>query len=361
MSMKPQTSRPAPSDKHSLGYIRAIYSLFRAFGKENSIPIPSQPIADLLRIDTAKEVDRIANAIRDLVFTQFKRKGAIVGVSGGIDSSVVAALCTHALGNDRVVAIFMQELESAPENLVLGRMLTDSLGITAIEEDVTPILEGAGCYRRRDEAVRSVVPEYGDGYKCKITLPDLLAKDRFAVFSVVVKSPAGETKKVRLPLNAYLGILAASNFKQRARKMVEYYHADRLNFAVAGTPNRLEYELGFFVKGGDGAADFKPIAHLYKSQVYQLAEYLGVPEEIRRRPPTTDTYSLAQSQEEFYFSMPLEQMDLCLYGRDHDTEPEELSPIAGLTEDQIKRAYAMIDSKRNVARFLHLPPVRFIP
>lgn len=310
-----------------------------------------------MRIDAAKEIDRIANAVRDVVLTQFKRKGAIVGVSGGIDSSVVVALCAHALGKDRVVALFMPESESDAENLVLGRMLTESLGITAVTEDVTSILEGAGCYRRRDDAIRSVVPEYGEGYKCKITLPNLLADERYAIFSVVVQSPAGETKKVRLPLNAYLGILAASNFKQRTRKMIEYYHADRLNFAVAGTPNRLEYDLGFFVKGGDGAADFKPIAHLYKSQVYQLAEHLGIPEEIRRRPPTTDTYSLAQSQEEFYFSMPLEQMDLCLYGKDHGIDAGEMAPIVGLTVEQVKRAYAMIDSKRKVARYLHLPPV----
>jgi NAD+ synthase len=274
---------------------------------------------------------------------------------------VVAALCARALGKDRVVALFMPESESASENLVLGGMLTESLGITAVTEDITPILEGAGCYRRRDEAIRSVVPEYSDGYKCKITLPNLLADDRYAVFSVVVQSPTGELKKVRLPLNAYLGILAASNFKQRARKMIEYYHADRLNFAVSGTPNRLEYDLGFFVKGGDGAADFKPIAHLYKSQVYQLAEYLNVPEEIRRRPPTTDTYSLSQSQEEFYFSMPLEQMDLCLYGKDHDIEPEDMALIVNLTVEQVKRAYAMIESKRKAARYLHLPPALVCP
>jgi NAD+ synthase len=327
--------------------------------KENSIPTSSHPVAELLRIDAASEVERIANAVRDLVFKQLKRKGAIVGVSGGIDSSVVAALCAHALGKDRVVALFLPESESAAENLVLGRMLTDALGITAVTEDIAPILEGAGCYRRRDEAIRSVVPEYGDGYKCKITLPDLLADDRYAIFSVVVRSPTGDTKKVRLPLNAYLGILAASNFKQRTRKMIEYYHADRLNFAVAGTPNRLEYDLGFFVKGGDGAADFKPIAHLYKSQVYQLADYLNVPEGIRSRPPTTDTYSLPQSQEEFYFSMPLAQMDLCLYGRDHDMGVEQTASIVGLNVEQVRRAFAMIDSKRKAARYLHLPPVVF--
>jgi NAD+ synthase len=269
----------------------------------------------------------------------------------------VAALCTHALGKDRVVALFLPEAESSGESLTLGRLLVDSLGISSVLEDLSPILQGAGCYRRRDDFIRQVVPEYGDGYKCKLTLPDLLAEDRYAIFSLVVQSPCGEIKKVRLPLNTYLGIVAASNFKQRARKMMEYYHADRLNFAVAGTPNRLEYALGFFVKGGDGLADFKPIAHLYKSQVYQLAEYLNIPEEIQKRLPTTDTYSLAQSQEEFYFSMPLEKMDLCLYGKDHGILPIALASIVGFTEDQVKRAYAMIDSKRKFTRYLHLPPI----
>ena len=314
---------------------------------------------ELLRIDPASEVERIVAGIRDVVFKDFRRKGAVLGVSGGIDSSVVAALCAQALGKERVVALFMPESESSPDSLSLGRMLTDSLGIRSVLEDITPILDSAGCYRRRDDAIRTMIPEYGEGYKCKITLPDLLSEDRYALFSVVVQSPAGATKQVRLSLDAYLGIVAASSFKQRTRKMLEYYHADALNFAVAGTPNRLEYELGFFVKGGDGAADFKPIAHLYKSQVYRLAEYLRIPEEIQRRPPTTDTYSLAQSQEEFYFAMPLEQMDVCLYGRDNAIEPSDLAALSGLSAAAIGRAYATIDAKRRHARYLHQAPVRF--
>ncbi|HEY6445219.1 MAG TPA: NAD(+) synthase [Acidobacteriaceae bacterium] len=315
--------------------------------------------SDLLRIDPARETDRITSAIRDLVFTQLRRKGAVLGASGGIDSSVVAALCTQALGKERVLALFLPESESASESLTLGRLLADNLGIRSLVENITPMLAAAGCYRRRDEAIRRVIPEYTADFKCKIALPDLLAEDRYAVFSIVVQSPAGETKKARLTLDAYLGVVAASNFKQRTRKMVEYYHADALNYAVAGTPNRLEYELGFFVKGGDGAADFKPIAHLYKSQVYQLADYLGIPSEICRRPPTTDTYSLAQSQEEFYFSMPLEKMDLCLYGRDHEMTPADLAVLVGLTPDQVSRAYASIDAKRRNARYLHMAPVVF--
>ena len=319
----------------------------------------SSTVPELLRIDPAVETDRIVGAIKDLVFCQLHRKGVVLGVSGGIDSSVVAALCVRALGPDRVVALFMPDAESAPESVVLGGLLTQMLGIRAVVENITPILNGAACYERRDEAIRRMIPEYGAGYKCKITLPDLLAEDRYALFSVVVQSPCGEIKRARLSLDAYLGIVAASNFKQRTRKMLEYYHADSLNFAVAGTPNRLEYELGFFVKGGDGAADFKPIAHLYKSQVYQLGEYLRIPEDIQCRRPTTDTYSLAQSQEEFYFSMPLEKLDLCLYAKDHQIPISDVATLSGMSEEQVRRAFATIDSKRKNARYLHMSPVIF--
>jgi NAD+ synthase len=160
-----------------------------------------------------------------------------------------------------------------------------------------------------------------------------------------------------LPLKAYLEIVAATNFKQRTRKMLEYYHADRLNFAVTGTPNRLEYDQGFFVKLGDGAADVKPIAHLYKTQVYQLAEYLGVPEKIRERPPTTDTYSLSQGQDEFYFSLSYDKMDLCLYGKNNDISVETVAEYLNLEPEQIQRVYDDIDTKRSTTRYLHLPPL----
>ncbi len=313
--------------------------------------------ADVLRIDPPSEAARITASIRDQVFNRLRRKGAVVGVSGGIDSSVVAFLCSRALGSDRVQILFTPEAESSFDSLQLGRMVSEKLKTPAAVDEITPILQGARCYQRRDDAVRLVVPEYGVGYKCKIVLPGILDESPYALFSVVVLSPDGQSMKVRLTPIAYSGIVAASNFKQRTRKMVEYYYADLLQYAVAGTPNRLEFELGFFVKNGDGAADLKPIAHLYKSQVYQLADYLGVPNEIQKRPPTTDTYSLGQSQEEFYFTLPLEKMDLCLYGRDHDIPAFDLTRATGLTTGQVERVYASIDAKRKVAQYLHAAPI----
>jgi NAD+ synthase len=313
--------------------------------------------ADLLRIDPAAETERIVAWIRETVFNGLRRKGAVIGVSGGIDSTVVAFLCARALGNERVQVLFTPEAESSSDSLRLGRMVAELLNVRYVVEDITPVLTGARCYERRDDAIRLVVPEYSEGYKCKLVLPNLLDASRYSIFSVVVQSPDGESKKVRLTPAAYLGIVAATNFKQRARKMIEYHYADLLQYGVTGTPNRLEYDLGFFVKNGDGAADFKPIAHLYKSQVYQLAEYLGVPEEIRTRPPTTDTYTLDQSQEEFYFMLPLEKMDLCLYGRNSGMSTADLALAAGITEDQAERVYRMIESNRKVAQYLHAAPL----
>src|ERR1017187_1539384 len=260
--------------------------------------------ADSLKLDHAREADRIVAAMREHVLRRFRKKGVVVGLSGGIDSSTVAALSVRALGPERVLGLLMQERDSSAATLPLSQQLARHLGIKTVHEDITGILEAVGCYRRRDEAIRLVVPEYGPGWKSKIVLPNVFDEDQFRLFSIVVQSPAGRQTEARLTVEAYLGIVAATNFKQRTRKMLEYYHADRLNFAVTGTPNRLEYDQGFFVKLGDGAADIKPIAHLYKSQVDALAEYLGVPEEIRSGQPTTDTYSLPQSQEEFYFSLP---------------------------------------------------------
>ena len=318
-----------------------------------------QPIfsPDLLKIDCDQEVDRIATMLIETVMRRFRKKGVVVAMSGGIDSSVVAALSVRALGKDKVFGLLMPERDSAGDTLPLSKGLAEHLGIDYAHEDISTILEAAGCYRRRDDAIRRLVPEYSLGWKSKIVLPPVVDDQRFRLFTVVIQSPEGALSEHRLDLPAYLGIVAATNFKQRTRKMLEYYHADRLNYAVAGTPNRLEYDQGFFVKLGDGAADVKPIAHLYKTQVYRLAEFLQLPQSIRSRPPTTDTYSLPQSQEEFYFSLPYNKMDLVLYGKNNGYSPSDIGPSVGLTAAQVERVFRDIDGKRRVANYLHAPPV----
>ena len=311
-----------------------------------------------LALDPAEATRLIVDALRDQVGETLKRRGLVVGMSGGVDSSLCAALAVRALGPKRVFGLFMPEHDSDPTSLALATSLARQLEIESVVEDIAPTLEACGCYRRRDEAIRRLVPDFGDGWRCKIVLGgNRLDSDRLNVFQLVVESPDGNRRSVRLPAEEYRTIVAATNFKQRIRKMMEYYHADRLHYAVLGTPNRLEYDQGFFVKGGDGLADVKPIAHLYKCQVYQLAEYLGVPDAIVSRPSTTDTYSLPQSQEEFYFSVPMPAMDRILHAHNAGAGVEEAALSLGYASEQIERVYREIERKRATTRYLHLSPL----
>jgi len=314
----------------------------------------------VLKIDSEKETVYIVEGIRSAMRNDLKRRGMVVGISGGIDSSVTAALAVKALGKERVFGLELPELHSAKETIELSSSVIKHLGIESVRMDITPALQAVGAYRHYDDAVRMVIPDYCDGWKSKMVISNIFDNKGFSLSSLVAQAPDGSIFKKRLTLKPYLEIVAATNFKQRTRKMIEYYHADRLNFAVAGTPNRLEYDQGFFVKLGDGAADIKPIAHLYKSQVYQLAEYLGIPEKVQKRLPTTDTYSMLQGQEEFYFSLPYPIMDICLYAKNHGVSPAAAAPSCGLSPEQVKRVYDDIDTKRSTTRYLHLKAITLL-
>lgn len=310
---------------------------------------------DVLKIDLAGEADRIGRWMVDTLVNKLHKRGVVVAMSGGIDSSCCAALAVHALGPKKVFGLLLPERDSSSFSSHRGRMLAEHLGIEYEVNDIAPALEGLGCYARRDEAIRRVFPQYGDGWKNKIVIAGGTERG-INFFKLVVQSPQGEMFDKRLPLKDYLQIVAATNFKQRVRKTMEYYHADRLNYAVIGTPNRLEYDQGFFVKNGDGAADLKPIAHLYKTQVYAMVRHLGAPDEVCNAVPTTDTYTLAQGQDEFYFALPHAQMDLALWAYNHGRPAAELATALGIAEDHARLVYADIEAKRRTTHYLHARP-----
>jgi NAD+ synthase len=299
-----------------------------------------------LAIDCATETQRIQTFLHQTVSRTLSRRGLVVGVSGGIDSAVCVSLAVRALGPDRVLALLMPEGESSDGSLARAKRLCEKLGIQPVIEDISSTLAAAGCYERRDQAIRQLFPAYGAGWRQKIVIS---GQGRLPYFTLVVESPSGERQAKRMPLEVYLQVVAATNYKQRVRKMTEYYHADRLNYAVIGTPNRLEYELGFFVRGGDGLADLKPIAHLYKSQVYAIAAHLGVTEEIRRQLPSTDTYSLPQDQEEFYFALPYQQADVLLHAMNSGQSPDEAAARLGLQTEMVEHVYKDFTGKRRLA------------
>lgn len=309
-------------------------------------------------LDCEAEVQRIG---QHMVATlrRFNKRGVVLGMSGGVDSSVCAALAVRALGADKVLGLLMPEKDSSLSSEDKGREVAEQLGIEPLLEAIGATAEAIGCYRWRDEAMRSVFPDYGPDWKSKIAIAQAgepSSAGRISYFKLIVQSPDGQMHEARLPLKAYLQIVAATNHKQRIRKTVEYFHADRLNRAVIGTPNRLEYDQGFFVKNGDGAADIKPIAHLYKTQVYLLARHLGLPESVCSAPPTTDTYSLPQGQDEFYFTLPYQQMDLALWAHNHQRPAAELAEALGITPGHAQAVYQDIEAKRRATAYLHARP-----
>jgi NAD+ synthase len=314
----------------------------------------------LLAINPAKEADLIIKLLQETVHRKMRRYGAVVGISGGIDSSVVLALCVRTFGPNHVLAVMMPEKESHPETHKIASMLAENYGVSSVVEEITPVLTALGCYKYRDEAIKKIFPEYDPeaGYKCKIVLPpQLLDTDILNFFTLAIVDPGDREKSMRLPLLEYLKIVAATNMKQRTRMVLLYYHAEINNYVVAGTANKNEHDLGFFVKYGDGGVDIAPISHLYKTQVYQLAEYLDIPEIIRNRPPTTDTYSAGSTQQEFFYRLPFALLDLLWYAQENCMPITEAAALTGLTEIQVQRAWDDILRKKHTTDYLRMQPV----
>jgi len=312
--------------------------------------------SDVLCINEQEEIKKITRSIRENLSRKLKRRGLVIAVSGGVDSAVCAALCVEALGKNKVFGLLLPETDSSSTSVTLGKELVEQLGIKYLIQDISPTLEAIGCYEWRDKAIKLVFPDYNNKWKSKITISGG-QEGKINHFMVVVQTPDGDIKQERMGIKEYLQIVAATNYKQRIRKTVEYFHADRLNYAVVGTPNRVEYDQGFFVKNGDGSADIKPIAHLFKTQVYALAKYFKLPEGICTAAPTTDTYSMPQGQDEFYFSLPYHKMDLALWSLNNNVPASELAELLEVNEVQAQFVYNDIISKRRTTSYQHTKPI----
>jgi len=313
---------------------------------------------DSINIDPVKVFEEITSKLKENVTKKLKKRGAVVGISGGIDSSVVLALCAKTFGPERVLGIMMPENDSNPDSLELAKKLSAKFNTKYVLENMTEAVAGFGCYKRRDEAIKNVFPEFNSNYKAKIILPtNLLEKETLNVFQLTIIAPDGKEKSERIPLKEYLQIVAASNFKQRSRMCMLYYHAESRNYAVIGTGNKNEHEQGFFVKYGDGGADIKPIAHLFKTQVFQLAEYLDVPEEIRDRIPTTDTYSAEQTQEEFFYRVPFDILDRVWFGWEKGVPAEDIARALGLSKENVESIIHDTQRKIRTTEYLRMEPL----
>ena len=312
---------------------------------------------DILKIDCAKEAERVCSFIRQQA-VRLKRKGAVIGLSGGIDSALSAALCVKALGKDRVLGLMLPDKESHPDSEAFATRHAEQLGIAFETVDITPVLEAFGSYEKRDAVARSIFPDFTKDYQLKITLPaDVLEQDSFNFFTLTVIDPEGTAKTALLNNTQAKGIIAATCTKHRTRMMTQYYYAEKLNYFVCGTTNRTEALQGLFVKYGDGGVDLEPTAHLFKAQIFQLAEHMGVIREILQRKPCPDTYSAPVTDEEWYFRMPYGILDLLLYAWERKLDVAGVSKVMGLTETQVSRAFRDFGNKHQATQHLsELPP-----
>ena len=315
---------------------------------------------DSIKIDPALETEKIVSRLRSELIQKLHKKGAVIGISGGLDSSVVLALCVRALSSDKILALMLPEKDSSPDSLKLAQILAEKFNVKYVVEEISDSLTALGCYRRRDNAVKKVFPEYNESYKMKITIPkDNTSKGLINFFNLSIITPTGEEKIKRLPISEYLQIVAASNLRQRCRMNMLYYHAKENNYCVVGTGNKNEYKQGFFVKNGDSGVDIMPIGHLFKSQVYQLAEYLGIPDEILKRTPTSDTYSAEQTQEEFFFNVPFKILDPVWLGMEMEVPAEVIAETLGLDTAYVNNVIHDIKSKTRTTEYLRYSPIFF--
>ncbi len=317
---------------------------------------------DILKIqDIAALSDHLGNMLKEEIFVKHKRRGAVIGISGGIDSSVSMALAAKYIGPERVFGVMMPEKDSSPDSESLAEKLAKKFGVPHIVENIRPALEGFKCYERRDEAIKRVFPDFNpltDKSKIGINKTGLDQKLPPLFYLTVIDKDGNSQSKI-IPVNEYLQIVAASNFKQRCRMSMVYYYAEKMHYVVIGTANKHEIDQGFFVKFGDGGADFYPQANLYKTQVYQLAEHLGVTREIIERTPTTDTYSAEQTQEEFFYQLPFEIMDPLWYGYENDYDPAEVGEAMNIPADEVKIIFGNFTRKKKTTEYLRANPYYF--
>jgi NAD+ synthase len=311
---------------------------------------------DVLKINCEFEAVRICHFITNQMLSMH-RGGIVIGLSGGIDSALSAALSVKAIGKEKVLGLILPDKESNPQSAEFASKYAKKLGIRTELVDITPILQAFGTYEKRDAVASSIFPEFDVGYKMKITLPsNLLNKDSLNFFTLTIIDSHGNIKTARLKNEQAKGIIAATCTKHRTRMMTQYYYAEKMNYLVCGTTNKSESLQGLFVKYGDGGVDIEPIAHLYKNQVYQLAEYLGVTKEIIDRAPCPDTFSAPVTDEEWYFRMSFKQLDFLLYAWENKVSISEVCAVMDLTEEQVNRAFRDFSSKYNATKHLQQLP-----
>ena len=314
---------------------------------------------NLLQINNVEQViNSLVDFIKKQVYENFKKKGVVIGLSGGIDSSVIAALCVKALGPKNVLGVIMPEKESSPQSMQFAQKLAKKFEIPTKTIDITNILNSFDIYNIRNSVNKKYYSNFDDNCQYRIVVPqDLIERDGIGFPYLEIKERNKNILKIKLSYNDYLAMIAATTIKHRVRMINLYFQAEKNNFLVMGTTNKTEFVQGYYVKYGDGGVDAEPLIDLFKTQIFQLAEHLGIPEEIIKRKPSPDTWSLEVSDEEFFYRIPFHLFDVFWYHRENKLDVKIISEIFNLTDIETKRILNDQERKWNYSKHLrNLPP-----
>mgnify|MGYP003334117581 FL=1 len=308
-------------------------------------------ILDIQNTDSVET--ELQNFIKDQVFDKFKRKGTVVGISGGIDSALTCTLCTKAIGKDNVLGVLMPEKDSNPKSAIYARNLCEKLGVRFVTIDITNILDSFKVYNTREQIIKKYFPNFTNQDKYRIVVPNRLVNNSsISLPHLEILDEKNQMHKIRLSLHDHLELTAATNIKHRTRMAMLYYYAEKNHFVVAGTTNKSELVQGYYVKYGDGGVDIEPLAEIYKTQVYQISSHLEISDEIINRKPSPDTWNFEVSDEDFFFGLPYRTMDLILYASENNISPEIISVELGVTLEQLERI--MDDQKKKWKSSQHM-------
>ena len=292
-----------------------------------------------------KTVASIENFVKEEILEKFQRKGAVIGISGGIDSAVMASICTRSVNPKQVLGLIMPEKESDPSSQILAEKIANQLGIETKIIDITSILESFGVYENKEKIIKEKFSNFNNNCMYSVRVPSKFGNSIGIPFLEILDDK-NKKHQIKISASEFLTLTASSSIKHRVRMTLLYYYAEKNNFCVVGTTNKSEFLQGYFVKYGDGGTDIEPLSNLYKSQIYQIGEFLNIPREIHEKDASPDIWSLKTSDEEFFYSVPYHIVDLILYARENNMTESEIEKISDLSLEQIKKLLQFQNQKQ---------------